>query len=88
MARFISLHSLACLTRQGAEELTARLYAATGLRTARIVVNLYQGKMLAEFEAEKREILEEYFRKEGIHFDWLMRVELEATGGVLKPAAT
>jgi hypothetical protein len=28
MPRYISLHTLACLTRQGAEQLTARLAAA------------------------------------------------------------
>jgi hypothetical protein len=84
MARFVSLHTLACLTRQGAEELTARLYRARNVKALRVVVNLYEGKMLAEFEAEKRDTVEEWFRAEGIHFDWLMRVELEAIEGVLK----
>lgn len=85
MARFVSLHTLACLTRQGAEELTARLYRGRNVKTLRVVVNLYEGKMLAEFGADKRDAVEEWFRTEGIHFDWLMRVELEATDGVLKP---
>ncbi|HEV2488728.1 MAG TPA: hypothetical protein VGT03_02885 [Candidatus Acidoferrales bacterium] len=83
MARFISLHTLACLTRQGAEELTSRMACATGLRMRRVVVNLYEGKMLAEFEAEKRETVEEWMAAQKMHYDWLMRVELESAGGPL-----
>jgi hypothetical protein len=86
MARFISLHTLACLTRQGAEELTSRMALATNVRIRRVAVNLYEGKMLAEFEAEKRETLERWMAEQKIHFDWLMRVELESTGGPLGAA--
>ncbi|HVA71641.1 MAG TPA: hypothetical protein VNF02_00915 [Candidatus Limnocylindrales bacterium] len=85
MARFISLHTLACLTRQGAEELTARLHNGTDVQARRVLVNLYEGKMLAEFEAGNREAVETWLRKQGIHFDWLMRVELESGNGSLKP---
>jgi len=84
MARFISLHTLACLTRQGAEELTSRMAKATGVRMRRVVVNLYEGKMLAEFEAEKREALEAWMAEEKFHYDWMMRVELESEGEGLK----
>ncbi|MFZ0640406.1 MAG: hypothetical protein WA020_03090 [Candidatus Acidiferrales bacterium] len=86
MARFISLHTLACLTRQGAEELTVRLHRGTNVKALRVQVNLYEGRMLAEFDAGKRETIEEWFREQTIHFDWLMRVELESADGVLKPA--
>ncbi|MFZ0213686.1 MAG: hypothetical protein WBE20_02965 [Candidatus Acidiferrales bacterium] len=86
MASFISLHTLACLTRQGAEELTARLHHGTEVRARRIIVNMYEGKMLGEFEAENREAIEKWFREQGIHFDWLMRIELESTTGALNPA--
>ncbi|MGH9709281.1 MAG: hypothetical protein ACRD37_01885 [Candidatus Acidiferrales bacterium] len=86
MARFISLHTLACLTRQGAEELTERLYRGTNVRTRRLVVNLYDGKMLGEFEAGSRETIEKWFHEQGVHFDWLMRIELESENGLLKQA--
>jgi len=49
MARFISWHALACLKRKGAEELTARLYRGTNIRARRIMVNLYECKMLVKF---------------------------------------
>jgi hypothetical protein len=86
MARFISLHTLACLTRQGAEELTLRLQRGPNVKARRVLVNLYEGKMLVEFEAEKRDTIDEWFREQAIHFDWLMRVELESIDGGLRPA--
>lgn len=83
MPRYLSLHTLACLTRQGAEELTARLMGATGVTARRVQVNLLAGKMLVEFEAADREVLERWLKAEGFHYDWVMRVELEAVQGRL-----
>ena len=77
MPHFLSLHTLACLTRQGAEQLTSRLVAANAVTVRRVQVNLVQGKMLIEFEAADRETLEKWLAAEGFHYDWLMRVELE-----------
>lgn len=84
MARFISLHTLACLTRQGAEQLTSRMARAASVKMRRVVVNLYEGKMLVEFETEKREALEAWMAEQKFHYDWLMRVELESEGEGLK----
>jgi hypothetical protein len=90
MPRYISQHTLACLTRQGAEELSRRL-RETGQVTAqisarRVLFNLQAGKMLIEFEAPDREDLENWLAKEKFHFDWLLRVELEAASdGSLRP---
>ncbi len=83
MPAYLSLHTLACLTRQGAEQLTARLVAATGVTARRVQVNLVQGKMLIEFEAADRETLEAWLAAQGFHYDWLMRVELELIDGRL-----
>ncbi len=83
MPRYLSLHTLACLTRQGAEELAARLARASGVTVARVLVNMMEGKMLVEFEAADREILEQWLKSEGFHYDWVMRVELESQGGRL-----
>jgi hypothetical protein len=77
MPHFLSLHTLACLTRQGAEQLTSRLAAADAVSVRRVQVNLVQGKMLIESEAADRETLEKWLAGEGFHYDWLMRVELE-----------
>jgi hypothetical protein len=79
MARFLSQHSLACLTRQGAEQLSKKLHAATtAVAAKRVLVNLHEGKMLVEFEAAGREELEKWLAAGNWHFDWLIRIELES----------
>jgi hypothetical protein len=79
VARYISQHTLACLTRQGAEDLTARLYQATQVAARRVLVNMQEGKMLVEFEAPGREELETWLGLQKFHFDWLLRVEYESS---------
>ena len=78
MARYISQHTLACLTRQGAEQLSKKLYAGPEVAARRVLVNMQEGKMLVEFEAPDREALEKWLAKEKFHFDWLLRVEFES----------
>ena len=85
MPRYVSLHTLACLTRQGVEHLATRLAAADRVTMRRKQVNMIEGKMLVEFEAPERETIEERLRDEGFHYDWVLRVEFEAHGGKLEP---
>lgn len=80
MARYISQHTLACLTRQGAQQLSQKLHGGQEVRARRVLVNMQEGKMLVEFEAPDREPLEKWLAKEKFHFDWLLRVELESSG--------
>ena len=87
MPRYISRHTLACLTRQGATELTRRLLWAGPVTARRVLVNMQEGKMLVEFDAPSREELEKYLAAERFHFDWLLRVELEFRDGALLPIA-
>lgn len=87
MPRYISQHTLACLTRQGANELARRLQSGTSPTALRVLVNMQEGKMLVEFDATSREDLEKYLASEKMHFDWLLRVELESTGGDLQAIA-
>ncbi len=83
MPRYLSMHTLACLTRQGAEELAKRLYTATGVTARRVLVNMIEGKMVVEFEALDRETLEAWLKTNGFHYDWVMRVEFESVEGRL-----
>src|SRR5438309_8923067 len=83
MPRYLSLHTLACLTRQGAAQLTDRIFSATGVKAHRVQLNMMEGKMLVEFEASDRETLQAWFEAEGFHYDWLMRVEFESESGAL-----
>ncbi len=85
MPRYISSHSLACLTRQGAQHLAERFSSARGIQAIRIQVNMLEGKMLVEFESPERKVLEDWLAAEGFHFDWLMRVEFEWRDGKLDP---
>jgi hypothetical protein len=85
MPRYISQHTLACLTRQGANELARRLRTGTSVSARRVLVNTQEGKMLVEFDAASRDELEKYLAAEKMHFDWLLRIELESTSGDLQP---
>ena len=77
MPRYLSLHTLACLTRQGAGQLTERIFSATHVKARRVQVNMVEGKMLVEFSAASREALEEFLKAEGMHYDWALRIEWE-----------
>ena len=85
MPRYISQHTLACLTRQGAEELARRLLAAKTVTARRVLVNMQEGKMVVEFEAPSREGLEKWLVLEKFHFDSLLRLEFEFVDGALRP---
>jgi hypothetical protein len=77
MARYLTQHTLACLTRQGAETLAARMQGGGAVHARRVLVNMLEGKMFAEFHAETREALEAWLKVEGMHFDWAVRIEWE-----------
>lgn len=77
MARYFTLHSLACLTRQGVEELATKLLAGKSIRAARIAADLIEGKMLVEFEAPAREELTRRLEELHIHYDLILRVEVD-----------
>jgi hypothetical protein len=86
MARYLSQHTLACLTRQGAEELARRLEdGGPEVNARRVLVNMHEGKMLVEFNAPGRDELERWLAVRKFHFDWLLRIEFESLGAGLKP---
>ena len=86
MHRYLTQHSLACLTRQGAEALARRMQAGDQARAERVFVNMTDGKMIAEFRAESREALEAWLQSEKMHYDWIVRLEWEMRGGKLESA--
>jgi hypothetical protein len=86
MPRYLTQHTLACLTRQGAETLAHRMQCGGTARAERVLVNMVDGKMFAEFRAESREALESWLKTEGMHFDWLVRIEWETRDSKLVPA--
>ncbi len=85
MPRYLTFHTLACLSRQGAVELVERFRRAPTVAVHRAMVNLQDGKMLVEWEAADREALERWLDAEKMHRDWLLRIEYEARDGPLNP---
>jgi len=55
-------------------------------RAERVLVNMLEGKMFVEFRADSREALEGWLKTEGMHFDFLVRIEWEMQGDKLKQA--
>ena len=80
MPRYLTQHTLACLTRQGAENLAERMMCGGTAHAERVQVNMLEGKMFVEFQSESREVLEAWLKTEGMHFDWLVRIEWETRG--------
>jgi len=69
MARYVSQHTLACLTRQGAEQLAKQLPASGAATTRRVLVNLVDGIMLVEFDAVDRDAAEQWLASLRFHSD-------------------
>jgi hypothetical protein len=86
MPRYLSQHTLACLTRQGAEALAQRMQGGGPACAERVLVNMVEGKMFAEFRSDSRETLEAWLKTEGMHYDWLVRIEWETRDGKLQIA--
>lgn len=87
MPRYLSLHTLACMTRQGAAHLTQRMFSSSRIKARRVQVNMMEGKMIVEFEAPDREALEAWLESEAFHYEWLMRIEFESESGTLLPVS-
>lgn len=87
MPRYLTQHTLACLTRQGTEALAQRMQAGSMAHAERVLVNMLEGKMFVEFRADSREELEGWLKAEGMHFDFLVRIEWEMHEGRLQTVA-
>jgi hypothetical protein len=53
------------------------MLGGSAARADRVLVNMLEGKMFVEFRAASREVLEAWLKTEGMHFDWLVRIEWE-----------
>ena len=85
MPRYLSQHTLVCLTRQGAAELVRHIHTSTGITVKRVLLNMQEGKMLIELEAPNRDEIEKWFMTKTFHFDWLLLIEFESVDGKLYP---
>jgi hypothetical protein len=79
MPRYLTSHNMACMTRQGARQLAEQMRASTDVEFLRLVANMTQGQLIGEFQAASRDAMEAWMKKSGIHYEWLSRIDFEAT---------
>ena len=77
MPRYISQHTIACLTRQALQAIIADLKRDATVTTIRCVSDSQQGKLLCEFEAPDKETVVVFLSDLNMRPQWVMRVENE-----------
>ena len=77
MSRYISCHTIACMTLQQIGYLKNVLESQPQIQIKRFFGSQISGKLLIELEAESRENIENVFSSHRIHFDWLIRIEFD-----------
>jgi hypothetical protein len=77
MPRYISQHTVACLTRQALQTLVAELKRDETVKTIRCVSDSLEGKLLCEFEAPDKETVVAFLNAHNTRPQWVMRVEQE-----------
>ena len=76
MATYLSMHIIACMTRQALNHLIATMQAAQGLRFIRASASQMAGRLLCEFDAPDQETLLGFLDKHHIAYEWIIRAEL------------
>ena len=79
MPRFLTCHTMACMTRRDVQQLATALSHDGEISFLRFLANMTEGKLFGEFEAPGREALLAWMERKKIHHDWLARVDIEAT---------
>ena len=77
MPRYISQHTIACLTRQALEALITDLKRDGTVKCIRFVSDSLEGKLLCEFESPDKETTVGFLNAHNMHPQWVMRVENE-----------
>lgn len=77
MPRYISQHTIACLTRQALQSLVAELKRDETVKTIRCVSDSLEGKLLCELEAPDKETVIAFLNVHNMRPQWVMRVENE-----------
>jgi hypothetical protein len=75
--RYISQHTIACLTRQALQALITELKRDETVKTVRCVSDSLEGKLLCEFEASDKETVLALLAVHNMRPQWVMRVEHE-----------
>lgn len=75
MPRYFSLHTVACLTRQQLHTVIEDLKRDETVTSIRFIADSVEGKLLCEFEASNRELLEAFLTVHNMHPQWVIRAE-------------
>jgi len=76
MAIYLSMHIIACMTRQALNQLIATLEAAQELRFMRACASQMAGRLMCEFDAPDQETLLRFLDQHYITYEWIIREEL------------
>jgi len=79
MPKYISVHTIACMTRRQVQQLVTIVQQAADVKNLRVCASLLDGKMVCEWEAESKDQIEAYWKTVNIHFDQLLRIEYDST---------
>ncbi len=84
MSKFVSVHIIACMTRQDVARLLNRFRENenTEVSNTRILCDTLSGRMVCEWEARDRITLVEWLKKCNVHLrgtgEWIMAVQYES----------
>ena len=76
MPIYLSMHIIACMTRQGLNQLIATMQTAQEIRFIRACASQMAGRLLCEFEAPDQDTLLRVLDQHHIAHDWIIRAEL------------
>jgi len=77
MPRYISQHTIACLTRQALQTLVSELKRDEKVKCVRLASDSLEGKLLCEFEAPDKDTVIAFLDAHRMRPNWVMRVEHE-----------
>ncbi len=83
MARYLSLHALACLPKPAFTALCASLFANSG-HVRRILAGQVAEKMLVEFDAPDSEAANAWLKAAKLTPIWTMRIDYESDDGSVR----
>lgn len=75
--RYISQHTVACMTRQALEALISELKRDETVRCIRFAADSLEGRLLCEFDAPDKETVLAFLAAHNMRAHWVMRVEHE-----------
>ena len=76
MAIYLSMHIIACMTRQALNQLIATMQAAQEIRFIRACASQMAGRLLCEFDAPDQDALLRFLDQHYIAHEWIIRAEL------------